>query len=77
MMTLQFLKNTQNFKAAIPQPAKFTPNGYYPTMQSQKQGQVNTPDAKLTVNEKPSTKKENNISGDKEKPVQKKGPDRK
>lgn len=31
MITLDFLKNTQGFQRTIPQPSKFTPNGYYPT----------------------------------------------
>ena len=31
MITLDFLKNTQNFQRSIPQPAKFQKSGYYPT----------------------------------------------
>lgn len=31
MMTLNFLQNTESFQRTIPQPSKFTPNGYYPT----------------------------------------------
>jgi hypothetical protein len=31
MMSLQFLQNVQSFDRDIPQPEKFTPNGYYPT----------------------------------------------
>lgn len=41
-------------------------------MQSQKQGQENKPDVKQTVGEKQSAGKENKISGDQEKPAQKK-----
>lgn len=31
MITLEFLKNTNNFERSIPQPAKFSQAGYYPT----------------------------------------------
>ena len=31
MITLDFLKNTQSFDRAIPQPAKYQQSGYYPT----------------------------------------------
>ena len=31
MITLNFLKNTNNFERAIPQPSKFQQSGYYPT----------------------------------------------
>jgi Domain of unknown function (DUF5602) len=39
MITLDFLKATNNFERSIPQPAKFQKTGYYPTkMRVQKQG---------------------------------------